>query len=38
MTNRRAAAHLGMGGEGWTDPTNQGLHTYPDCPLMLSID
>jgi hypothetical protein len=22
---------------GWTDSTNQDLHTYPDCPLTLSI-
>jgi hypothetical protein len=21
-----------------TEPNNQGLHTYPDCPLKLSIE
>jgi hypothetical protein len=30
MTNWRAVAHLGMGGGGWTDSTNQDLHTYPN--------
>jgi len=30
MTNWRAAAHLGMGGGGWTESTKQELHTYPD--------
>jgi hypothetical protein len=30
MTNWRAVAHLGMGGGGWTDSTNQDLQTYPN--------
>jgi hypothetical protein len=33
MTNWGAAAHLGMGGGGWTESTKQELHTYPDCHL-----
>jgi hypothetical protein len=38
MTNWRATADLGIGTGGWTEPNSQGLHTYPDCPLKLSIE
>jgi hypothetical protein len=38
MTKSRVALHLGSGGGGWTESTNKGPDTYPDCPLTLSID
>jgi hypothetical protein len=38
MTKWRVALHLGSGGGGWTESTNTGPHTYPDCPVTLSIN
>src|ERR1700677_4827424 len=38
MANLRAAANLSMGGDGWTESSNESLHTYADGPLSFLIN